>query len=75
RLNYIRAKRTDTATAWINSIFLVMNLLILLRIFFALCKKGVTVVLLPLLRIEQVLFCHQRAQLVSHCVLCQTTVA
>ncbi len=41
RLNYIRAKRADTSFAWINSIFLVMNLLILLRIFFALCKTGV----------------------------------
>jgi len=39
RLNYIRAKRADTSFAWINSIFLVMNLLILERIFFAL-KKG-----------------------------------
>ncbi len=34
RLNYIRAKRADTSAAWINSIFLVMNLLILARIFF-----------------------------------------
>ncbi|MGI9317529.1 MAG: IS5 family transposase [bacterium] len=34
RLNYIRAKRADTSLAWINSIFLVMNLVILLRIFF-----------------------------------------
>ena len=34
RLNYIRAKRADTSTAWINSIFLVMNLLILLRVFY-----------------------------------------
>ena len=41
RLNYIRAKRADTSVAWINSIFLVMNLLILLRIFFALCQTGV----------------------------------
>jgi Transposase DDE domain/Transposase domain (DUF772) len=41
RLNYIRAKRADTSVAWINSIFLVMNLLILLRVFFALCKTGV----------------------------------
>jgi len=40
RLNYIRAKRADTSVAWINSIFLVMNLLILLRIFFALYKAG-----------------------------------
>ena len=33
RLNYIRAKRANTSFAWINSIFLVMNLLILQRIF------------------------------------------
>ena len=39
RLNYIRAKRADTSAAWINSIFLVMNLLILLRVFFALCHQ------------------------------------
>lgn len=45
RLNYIRAKRSDTSVAWINSIFLVMNLLILLRIFFALCKTGFASVL------------------------------
>jgi IS5 family transposase len=39
RLNYIRAKRANTSFAWINSIFLVMNLLILARIFFVL-RKG-----------------------------------
>jgi len=39
-LNYIRAKRPDTSYAWINSIFLVMNLQILLRIFFALIKNS-----------------------------------
>ena len=33
-LSYIRAKRADTSAAWINSIFLVMNLLILLEVFF-----------------------------------------
>ena len=33
RLNYIRAKRADTSSAWINSIFLVMNLIILLKVF------------------------------------------
>lgn len=38
RLNYIRAKRADTSVARINSIFLVMSLLILLRIFFR-CEK------------------------------------
>ena len=42
RLNYIRAKRADTSFAWINSIFLVMNLLILVRIFFAWCKRSLT---------------------------------
>jgi IS5 family transposase len=41
RLNYIRAKRSDTSVAWINSIFLVMNLAILLELFFALMKKAV----------------------------------
>jgi len=40
RLNYIRAKRADTSFAWINSIFLVMNLLILQRIFFDLWIWG-----------------------------------
>lgn len=34
-LNYIRAKRADTSLAWINSIFLVMNLMVLLKYFFA----------------------------------------
>lgn len=38
RLNYIRAKRADTSVAWINSIFFVMNLAVLLRLFFALWK-------------------------------------
>ncbi len=60
-LNYIRAKRADTSEAWINSIFLVMNLLILLRIFFALGKRGVAAVQLVILRVETMLFCHQQA--------------
>ena len=50
RLNYIRAKRADTSTAWINSIFLVMNLLILLRVFCWLWVRGLTMVRLWLLR-------------------------
>ena len=33
QLGYIRAKRADTSGAWINSIFLVMNLLVLLEVF------------------------------------------
>ncbi len=52
-LNYIRAKRADTSEAWINSIFLVMNLQILLRIFFALCKRGVAATGLPLLSLVE----------------------
>jgi IS5 family transposase len=55
-LNYIRAKRADTSFAWINSIFLVMNLLILLillRIFFALFKRGVDVVRMSLLQVVE----------------------
>ena len=34
RLNYIRAKRSDTSMAWINSIFLVMNLIVLRKVLF-----------------------------------------
>jgi len=56
RLNYIRAKRADTSTAWIHSIFLVMNLLILLRIFFALYKSDVVWGLLALRQRGQMLF-------------------
>ncbi|WP_292928140.1 hypothetical protein [Nitrosomonas sp.] len=33
RLNKIRAKRADTSVAWTNSIFLVMSLLLLVRVF------------------------------------------
>lgn len=36
-LNYIKARRMDTSSAWINSIFLVMNLLVLIHCFCA-CK-------------------------------------
>jgi hypothetical protein len=56
RLNYIRAKRADTSFAWINSIFLVMNLQILLRIFFALWNSGVSLVPSWLLAVVQTLF-------------------
>jgi len=40
RLNNIRAKRADTSVAWINSIFLVMNLALLLKVFFARWKQA-----------------------------------
>ncbi len=69
RLNYIRAKRADTSAAWINSIFLVMDLLILLTIFFVLCKKTVAAALLPKLRLRKMLFCHRQRRLVNRCVL------
>jgi hypothetical protein len=59
RLNYIRAKRADTSLAWINSIFLVMNLLVLLRIFFALCKGGFAEILLSLLPVGQTMLRHR----------------
>ena len=38
RLGYIRAKTKATSEAWINSIFLVMNLMVLLKLFFGLLK-------------------------------------
>ncbi len=52
-LNYIRAKRPDTAYAWINTIFLVMNLQILLRIFFMLLKKATVANWLPRLQLRK----------------------
>ena len=58
-LNYIRAKRADTSEAWINSIFLVMNLLVLLRIFFALCNRLVVAAVLSLLPVERILLCQR----------------
>jgi len=38
RLNNIRARRADTSIAWINAIFLVMNLLVLMQVFLRLTK-------------------------------------
>jgi IS5 family transposase len=56
RLNYIRAKRADTSVAWINSIFLVMNLVLLLKVFFAGCKQVVFRIFIPTWRTYQLLF-------------------
>jgi IS5 family transposase len=70
RLNYIRAKRADTSVAWINSIFLVMNLLILLRLFFALRTKGLAAVIWLLLRLQKSLHFHQRLRTVTVDGLC-----
>ena len=56
RLNYIRAKRADTSVAWINSIFLVMNLALLLKVFFVRWKLATLHVLSHLWRPEPLLF-------------------
>jgi len=69
RLNYIRAKRADTSAAWINSIFLVMDLLILLRILFMLCKRAVAAAPLLTLRLRKMLFCHRQRWLANRCIL------
>ena len=71
RLNYVRAKRADTSGAWINSIFLVMDLLILLRIFFTLWKKTVAELLLPPLRTRKMLFCRRQVHPAVDGNLCQ----
>ena len=52
-LNYIRARRPDTSYAWINTIFLVMNLQILLRIFFALLTRASVAIWMPLLQVVE----------------------
>jgi len=70
RLNYIRAKRADTSVAWINSIFLVMNLLILLRVFFVLCIKGLAILMWTPLRLEKSLQFHQSLRGVALDGLC-----
>lgn len=59
-LNYIRAKRADTSVAWINSIFLVMNLLILLRIFHLLGKWATKRAQVALLNIKNAVFYYRR---------------
>ena len=71
RLNYIRAKRADTSLAWINSIFLVMNLLILERIFFALCKNSLAKVIFQLKQVGKLLFCYCRLHFQSSHPFCE----
>ena len=53
-LNYIRAKRADTSFAWINTIFLVMNLLILLRIFFMRQKRCIVMLVSSVLPVGRI---------------------
>jgi len=71
RLNYIRAKRADTSLAWINSIFLVMNLLILVRIFFVLSKKSFFRVILLLKQVAKLLFRNSRLNFQSSVIFCE----
>jgi hypothetical protein len=60
-LNYIKAKRADISFAWISSIFLVMmNLLILERIFFARCQWGLVSFIKTLRLALELLFLNQR---------------
>ena len=75
RLNYIRVKRADTSFAWINSIFLVMNLQILLRIFFALFKGGTAAVVLSLLPVVQAMFRRRGTRPVVYVVFGKSAVA
>ncbi|MEN8131389.1 MAG: hypothetical protein ABFS45_14600, partial [Pseudomonadota bacterium] len=75
RLNYIRAKRADTSFAWINSIFLVMNLQILLRIFFALWKSGLAVFLLLPLPVGQAMFEHRGTRSFADAMFGQSVTA
>lgn len=62
RLNYIRAKRANTSFAWINTIFLVMNLLILERIFFALRQCRLVGLMRAVAHVWEHMVSTQRAQ-------------
>jgi IS5 family transposase len=65
RLNDILAKRANTAFAWINTIFLVMNLLILQRLFFGLRKCGLAGLIQAVAQAWKQILLTQRAQLHS----------
>jgi hypothetical protein len=71
RLNYIRAKRAKTAFAWINSIFLVMNLLILERIFFVLRKRRLTGFISALRKAWELIFVYLRPKLPFPNLVCR----
>jgi len=72
RLNDIRAKRANTAFAWINTIFLVMNLLILQRIFFGLSPCGLAGLIKAAAQAWKQMVLTQRAQFHSVVRLIQT---
>ncbi len=69
RLSYIRAKRADTSVAWINSIFLVMNLLILLRVFFVLCKTGAAMTPIVVAWVKDAFIGHRRVRQADRIVI------
>jgi hypothetical protein len=71
RLNDIRAKRANTSFAWINSIFLVMNLLILERIFFVLRKGHLTGFISALRHAWKLLFVYLRPKLPFANLVCR----
>jgi hypothetical protein len=58
RLNYIRAKRADTSVAWINSICLVMNLMVLLKHFLTGWKSVILIRLAQLRRPDRASFAY-----------------
>jgi hypothetical protein len=72
RLNDIRAKRANTAFAWINTIFLVMNLLILQRIFFGFRKCGLVGLMRAIAQAWEQRLLTQHAQFHSAVRLVQT---
>ena len=71
RLNDIRAKRANTSFAWINSIFLVMNLLILERIFFVLRKRRLTGFISALRKAWELIFVFLRPKLPFPNLVCR----
>jgi hypothetical protein len=62
RLNSIRAKRANTSFAWINTIFLVMNLLVLQRIFFAFSQCRLAGLITAVAHVWKEIVLTQRAQ-------------
>ena len=72
RLNNIRARRADTSIAWINAIFLVMNLLVLMQVFLRF-KKFTTkmvcwVINFPILRRIEPACCPQFISRRAYCL-------
>ncbi|MCB1858362.1 MAG: transposase [Gammaproteobacteria bacterium] len=71
RSYYIRAKRADTSVAWINNIFLVMNLQFLLRVFFMLCKTRVAMPHMVMEWIKNRLQCYREIHQTDGAAMCR----